>query len=107
MGPIFIKIGQKLLQTFGHSDYVFQFLGYFLYSVDSLKCVDPKTTPFFESSPILSGFIWPRTKIEAKITSYIWCFRAYFWACNLRYMPMLIFKNSTLDPGPWSHFKPI
>ena len=62
MGPIFIKIGQKLLQTFGYSDYVFQFLGYFLYSVDSLKCVDAKTTPSFESSIILSGFNWLRSK---------------------------------------------
>ena len=34
----------------------------FLVPVDSLKCVNSENTEFFESSPILSGFFWLRSK---------------------------------------------
>ena len=62
MGPIFGQIGQFFLDFFGHYGHIFQFFVIFLVPVDSLKCVDSENTGFFESSPTLRWFNWPRSK---------------------------------------------
>ena len=41
---------------------IFNIFVIFLAPVDRSKCVDSETTPFFESSPILRWFNWPRSK---------------------------------------------
>ena len=47
------QIGKKFFDIFGHYGYIFQLFQVLLAIVDSLKCMDSKTTQFFVADPYL------------------------------------------------------
>ena len=84
--PNFLVIFGKIIKMFLLIvTSIFNIFVIFLAPVDRAKCLDSKTTPFFESSPILSGFNWLRSKNgtnfyqnRTKIIANFWSLWLYF-----------------------------
>ena len=80
-----VILGKKLKMFLLIVTSIFHIFVIFLAPVDRSKCLDSKTTPFFESSPILSGFNWLRSKNgtnfyqnRTKIIANFWSLWLYF-----------------------------